>query len=691
MVIPALETHANSHIGAMPPHQSRPPPTTSAADPLSMIVDSPKPTTPTVRDSQKTPPKPSPSPPKLRHTGLSMSTSKLRLTGAAAMAEMKRHSQEPQSRLDTVGRQTSPNPAVEAVRSLVSGGGMSRASDAPTVTKLSSPLRQAADKIVIPSEHARTESENGSAVSIGSFRSLDSTGPGASLTATANQSSASLPQFTGDSAQMTAEPGTLEDARDGSRSTEQSGNKAISYPGRPVDAQADQQAGEGSSDGFRGMSHPGYGQNSPRSPASTKRHKCPHCDVDFTRHHNLKSHLLTHSQEKPFVCPDCQSSFRRLHDLKRHSKLHTGERPHTCKTCGRRFARGDALARHNKGPGSCAGRRSSFGGDGDYTEGNSENMDGVEYTSPADDYDAAEDRARRVSEPNRKRHRKETPEDIHREVYRQQSSTYPPPLSRSLRESVGSMAPPSSLHPNSNIPVPSREAPSHPVPPNGSSTNQSYFSQGQVFPEPGMMTQSPKPLSPGGPPDGAHRPSLADTSAGGTLGRNRSTSLTTQFQQQQFGRGSSVGKTSPRITSQYAPIQPSGASTMLPPLGASVMAQSRGAPPPPPPTNNQQQHSSQQHLQPHGGGIGSNAGSLSSHGRSSGSSIREVLGSETADIWHYVRQMEARFERMKNEYELRIQNLQEEVKLIRAQLSGAGPGYGVGGGSGPDMGAGGRY
>jgi hypothetical protein len=51
--------------------------------------------------------------------------------------------------------------------------------------------------------------------------------------------------------------------------------------------------------------------------------------------------------------------------------------------------------------------------------------------------------------------------------------------------------------------------------------------------------------------------------------------------------------------------------------------------------------------------------------------------------------MEARFERMKNEYELRIQNLQEEVKLIRAQLSGIGPGYGGGGGS--DMGAGGRY
>jgi len=688
MVPPTRETHATSNSGTMPPRQSGPPPTTSAADPLPMNVDSPKPTTPTAREPQKTPPKSSPSPAKLRHTGLSMSTSKLRLTGAAAMAEMKRHSQEPQSGLDAAGRRTSPNPAVEAVRSLVSGGGMSRASDGPASTKLSSPLRQAAEKIVIPPGKTRHESENGSAVSVGSFRSLDSTGPGVALTATASQPSTSLPQFTGDSSQMTDEPGTLDDARDGSSATEQNANKAFSYPGRPAEAEADQQAGEGGSGGFRGMSHPGYGQNSPKSPASTKRHKCPHCDVDFTRHHNLKSHLLTHSQEKPFVCPDCQSSFRRLHDLKRHSKLHTGERPHTCKTCGRRFARGDALARHNKGPGSCAGRRSSFGGDGDYTEGNSETMDGVEYTSPADDYDAAEERARRVSEPSRKRHQKETPDDVHREVYRQQSSTYPPPLSRGMRESVGSMAPPSSLHPNSNNPAPSREASNHPGPLNGSSTNQSYFSQGQVFPEPGMMTQSPKPLSPGGPPDGAHRPSLADTSAGGPLGRNRSTSLTTQFQQQQFGRGSSVGKTSPRITSQYAPIQPSGATTMLPPLGASALSQSRGAPPPPL-TNNQPQHSSQQHLQPHGGGIGSNAGSLSSHGRSSGSSIREVLGSDTADIWHYVRQMEARFERMKNEYELRIQNLQEEVKLIRAQLSGIGPGYGGGGGS--DMGAGGRY
>jgi len=101
--------------------------------------------------------------------------------------------------------------------------------------------------------------------------------------------------------------------------------------------------------------------SAPRSPNS-KKHRCPYCETEFTRHHNLKSHLLTHSQEKPYVCQTCQMRFRRLHDLKRHSKLHTGEKPHICPKCDRKFARGDALARHSKGPGGCVGRRSSMGG-----------------------------------------------------------------------------------------------------------------------------------------------------------------------------------------------------------------------------------------------------------------------------------------------------------------------------------------
>lgn len=101
---------------------------------------------------------------------------------------------------------------------------------------------------------------------------------------------------------------------------------------------------------------------SPPTGGTRGKHTCPHCHKTFTRHHNLKSHLLTHAHEKPFLCTTCQSRFRRLHDLKRHTKLHTGERPHVCVKCGRRFARGDALARHARGEGGCAGRRGSMGG-----------------------------------------------------------------------------------------------------------------------------------------------------------------------------------------------------------------------------------------------------------------------------------------------------------------------------------------
>ncbi|KAI1946082.1 hypothetical protein LOZ57_003833 [Ophidiomyces ophidiicola] len=272
-------------------------------------------------------------------------------------------------------------------------------------------------------------------------------------------------------------------------------NKAFSYP-VPV-------PNPNLNDPRRGMSlpHSGLNKGSPRSP-STKKHRCPYCSTEFTRHHNLKSHLLTHSQEKPYVCQTCQSRFRRLHDLKRHTKLHTGERPHICPKCGRRFARGDALARHNKGSGGCAGRRSSmsgYGGEDDYGEhGGSgtthadDAMEGLMYTEPErmDDDDE-----RRLSIPSiRKDNVTPEPHSRSRHVSfsSHQSSTYPP---IGGNRSPGGLLPPVSSHAGSVSPSPI--SPSYPP---GSSSSSS-FNPGHQGSSPSIfvqtnMTESPKPLSP---------------------------------------------------------------------------------------------------------------------------------------------------------------------------------------------------
>ncbi|KAI8847535.1 hypothetical protein BC829DRAFT_362959, partial [Chytridium lagenaria] len=80
---------------------------------------------------------------------------------------------------------------------------------------------------------------------------------------------------------------------------------------------------------------------------------CPFigCGKFFSRSHNLKSHLRTHADEKPFECSFCQRRFMRNHDLKarfdsRHVRKHTNERPYICSACGKRFVRSDAMNRY---------------------------------------------------------------------------------------------------------------------------------------------------------------------------------------------------------------------------------------------------------------------------------------------------------------------------------------------------------
>lgn len=78
--------------------------------------------------------------------------------------------------------------------------------------------------------------------------------------------------------------------------------------------------------------------------------KCPYpnCTKTFAknRSYNLKAHLRSHSQLKPFSCTHCPRAFSRKHDLERHSRVHSGDKPYLCEACGKGFPRSDALRRH---------------------------------------------------------------------------------------------------------------------------------------------------------------------------------------------------------------------------------------------------------------------------------------------------------------------------------------------------------
>ncbi|KAJ1983148.1 hypothetical protein H4R33_004872 [Dimargaris cristalligena] len=102
----------------------------------------------------------------------------------------------------------------------------------------------------------------------------------------------------------------------------------------------------------RRVSHPtrlqtSTGDQQPTSGSDkSPQFQCDDCQSVFPRRHNLKSHAMVHSHDKPFICTTCSHQFRRQHDLKRHMKGHTGEKPFICPKCQRPFARMDALSRH---------------------------------------------------------------------------------------------------------------------------------------------------------------------------------------------------------------------------------------------------------------------------------------------------------------------------------------------------------
>lgn len=557
--------------------------------------------------------------------GLSPRRSPQPLTGAAALEDERRRHQQ-------LLRQTSPNPAHAVVQSLIGTAQSAVNSHKHAPANMSGPMEKAQKALVIPEPAGMTgDNMQTSPVSLSSFGSADSNNPPAATNLEAAAPSANMGGHDG-APQHQQPPMHTQHQHIAPNPSENASNRAFTFPG-PLQPEHDPRAPA------RQMSLPGY-QNSPKSP-SAKRHKCPYCATDFTRHHNLKSHLLTHSQEKPYECPTCQARFRRLHDLKRHTKLHTGERPHTCPKCGRRFARGDALARHNKGQGGCAGRRSSFGIDNDdMADGKGEDgMDGVMYHGGEHDGEGDEDDdGRRVSEPARKR---QNTGNSTQGPYRQHSSTYPP-LAANRGQYGGNnlYPPPSGPSTNQSTNISPKLAP-------GSISSLHYTaSQANMFSTGGPpMTESPKPLSPG--QQDQHRLGAHD----GSLPGSRSPNIHPSFSR---ARGSpSMGMAPPQANNgPHLPALPGLAPSMLPKQGSQG---GKNGP------------SMLQHQQVPGSS--SQPGSVSSHGASSGGSMREVMGNQGIDMWQYVRDVEARMAKMAQEHETKMTTLQTEVTTLRAQLA----------------------
>lgn len=610
-----------------------------------------------IRDSRATPASAS------AKISLSPSPSPKALTGAAAIA-----SNSPR-RLDGSSAESVPvsaNPAKETLEQLTAAKSqISKPNDAPDPTNVvNGPMAD------IPT--------SGRALSVGGDGNDRLQGSLQRLPSNAAIDRAPAPLAV-DNGNTTASPSQTDDAfgdeEEGSRFNDRDemrnnitseenhrSNKAFTYPG-PLGGPP-----------HRSSSLPQAGYGRENSSLSAKRHKCPYCSTDFTRHHNLKSHLLTHSQEKPFSCERCDSRFRRLHDLKRHAKLHTGERPHVCPKCDRSFARGDALARHNKGQGGCAGRRESVGSfagderhDDNVRHSEGEGMSGIMYTNQAshepehmeEDIDphAVKElpRIQRHHAPadSQQSHSEQQHLAEQAHFHSRQPSTYPPVAARPT--ATGQLYPPPAVtSPRSGTGTSNSQSSINHYPPPSTTTSTFPSVASSVFTQGVGMTESPKPLSPGAL--NSHQLGHPDSS----LHRNRSSSGSHQPTQAHY-RHPTIHNASPPMS---LPAPYPSTAPHLPPL--------QGLAPPEPrytlhsqsATSNQSHTSSSSALPapPHGtnspkyaaGTLSSANNSLSSQGTGRNGSIDRATayGQTTDRLWAYVEGLSSKVTRLEEDINL---------------------------------------
>ncbi|CAH0403589.1 unnamed protein product [Chilo suppressalis] len=81
-------------------------------------------------------------------------------------------------------------------------------------------------------------------------------------------------------------------------------------------------------------------------------HKCDKCDKAYVNNWSLREHkkIVHDGYQRPrkYPCTMCDKVFDRQQILKSHIRTHTGERPYHCTKCSAQFSQANVLATHNR-------------------------------------------------------------------------------------------------------------------------------------------------------------------------------------------------------------------------------------------------------------------------------------------------------------------------------------------------------